>query len=218
MNTLVMSLSLISPFLSVQRFAVEHFWHKEEVFPYDLLVKRVRGEFAAYANKLPRTSSPSNGVDLKLEVITRKKAIRLKWYLAYSGKRQPLIVLRPNLTSILTGQTELIFASGNGRETVHAKICTTPGIIAVPFSKKAFITVKEDTVGSGVIGIAKKPFLNLLQKHSTSRKAGEDTLVLLVRMIHRPSARGLGLNLDAWTGEVKSNVVMIKLNRRKEFP
>ena len=77
------------------------------------------------------------------------------------------------------------------------------------FGKAAFLVIEKGNRGSGEFAIPKRDLLELIRKHSFNKIKGHP--VLMVQLVHTPRERGLAVNYDAWTGELRSNVVRLDL-------
>lgn len=186
-------------------------WFKDNITPYPVSVAQTSANFNNLLKRGNDKPSTVNGLQVQIECRLKDKSLDIHWRFTYHGKRAPLIVLRPALHSILSGQTELRLVAGSAKETIYVK--TRSEVDIYDSSKDDFVIRKRPQDAAGIMSIEKRALLKLLQKYSA---APSEIDTILIQLIHKPFDRGITYTLDAWTGEVRSNTATIAGFWKKE--
>ena len=134
------------------------------------------------------------------------QAITLSWTLDYTGPRQPFTILKPSLR-LATGQTVAVFHTG-GKEYR----------LASPFQhgkyashKSWFLTLPKGEKARGEILVPVSQVKKYFLKHWPEAFDKQRPPDLRVQLVHKPHDRGVQHTLDAWTGDLYTSVLEVKL-------
>jgi hypothetical protein len=200
----LVALSLCCGWLVVRPSALGQDWQKEKLGPHEVLVNNRRVSYLDCLRTMKTAGSASNGVYFELEAVVGDDAFRLTWTMWYTGKRKPLITVRPSLPG---DQTTLVITSGSAREMVTIKSSSGRGDVST--SKEGFLHLATAKKAVGHLDLPKKDLLRLIENYMF---VDSSPAQLTLQLVHRPSDRGA--ELDAWTGEVKTNVVHVKFRKK----
>lgn len=167
--------------------------------------------------------------------------IILHWSLDYNGPRQPLNILKPTLARPAAGQTYVLFhfvdddgqiIGPNGRPYLVAIHANHAPDTWWPFSKEDFLEIKKGETAKGALQVIYGHQLASLAREKWPQKFQRFPVGrLFVELRHNPDARGesvlirpvdfssqeLGelVDLDAWTGQLQTDLLEIPLKKLK---
>lgn len=164
-----------------------------------------------------------NGVTLRIKVkptpADEPDAVEVQWTLKYSGPRPPLTILRPSLTdtALKARETELmVYATGKSKETFRYDFLSPAQAFGFfPFGPpaKRFLTIKEGKAGRDKLTVKIADIRDNFRKRKPDEYDRTTPPRLHVKLYFNPAERGAAHGLDAWTGELESNVVPLMLNK-----
>lgn len=133
-----------------------------------------------------------------------KHTLQIKWSLDYDGPRQPLIILRPSLTEMTGGQTQIEFFLVPMDNDLRRFYISAPHAPGLPSSNpKWMITVKAGDTAKGSIEVPldkiREAFARQCVGDFDKRKS------LHFQLNHKPTDR----LMDAWTGSLFSKVLVV---------
>ena len=167
---------------------------------------------------------PFNCVTLTIDTwqSTREytNTINVSWTLEYSGKRLPFIVARPTVEYFEGNDqdTQILFCTeGRSGESYQFVIQNVPAVSIrenVPsYLRSGFISTKgKERTLDGKIQFQTDDIKRYLVAKNPAEFGGITNPVFYIRMIYKPSDRGIYYKLDAWTGQVTSNTKKLALN------
>lgn len=168
-------------------------------------------------SKSERVSGRRNGVLLRAEMDVKKDpkgdVVLIHWFLDYDGPRPPLTIFKPSLDILAYGQCSVNFYSiDQDAEAPDVGIQpdltgSDPTWLALALGhpdRSRFITVQKKEVARGTIEVP----LASIAARTRELHPGKFKLFpparLLAYLDFRPSTRAERLNLDPWTGEVRT--------------
>jgi hypothetical protein len=148
-------------------------------------------------------------------VSTGRDVIDLDWKVEYSGPRPPLILMPPSLTEGWPEMTRVgVYAFPRGSETGRYVRFATPepdgGVRLLIFEgvpKAWYLTVPKGEVGTGNVSLLVADLKALLQSRYPAEFPDAAPPKLYADLLHEPTDRGYGHDLDAWTGLLMSNML-----------
>ena len=173
----------------------------------DDLLKR---EFVSYRNGLSLEVTHAEIVEAG-----KKKQIHVHWVLRYSGKRWPLIVLRPSLEDYTYGDTRVgLYARGSDSGKAYCVSFKSAGnpFVRRPDGRKDWFLEIDEKRGkaTGVIKINLDAAKKLLPEDYAADFGKDLSPMLYIQLEHLPRDRSGMLELDAWTGELRSKLVKVE--------
>jgi hypothetical protein len=150
----------------------------------------------------------------------KERSILVQWTLDYDGPRPPLIILRPEFPSDSLGCTYFsVFIPGLAEKPVAVRLEQDRGAeMFLGFPKERFISAQEGQTCSDSIVLPISRVKAALEKASPQFDKDNPPDQLYLQLHHNPRLR-TNLRapqpdgLDAWTGDLSSNVVRIKLSK-----
>lgn len=161
---------------------------------------------------------PTNGVQLrtpKAELFERKEGgmgLRTAWEIKYSGKRWPLVIMKPDLERDTNGATRLaLYATGKSGKTYVWEWESPRGAFATASSlPEWFLEIPKDKgKAEGKVEVELAPAKRDLLKYYPKEFDRVKAPVLHIRLQHWPRDRGIGLDIDAWTGPLIGPVTKV---------
>ena len=161
-----------------------------------------------------------NGVTVRIQVkqvpAEKPDAVEVEWVVKYSGPRPPLTIRRPSLTEgVHNREAELMFyATGKSGETYGYGYQNPVDLFAVlPGDAPAncFLTLKAGEGGRGTFVVKTADLRDNLLKRKPDEFDRPRPPKLYVQLFLKPTDRGVPHGLDAWTGELESNIVPLTL-------
>ena len=163
---------------------------------------------------------PVNGVTVRIEVkpvpAEKPDAVEAEWVLKYSGPRPPLVILPPSLTDgVKDRETELMFfATGKSGKTYgygYRNPVDLFGVLPGDAPANSFLTLKAGEGGRGTLLVKTADLRDNLRKREPDEFDRTRPPKLHVKLYLNPTDRGAKHGLDAWTGELESNIVPLTL-------
>ncbi|MCI0378014.1 MAG: hypothetical protein L0215_10430 [Gemmataceae bacterium] len=136
--------------------------------------------------------------------------LRIHWSIDYNGPRPPFTILEPSLTRAISNQTTVKFyaESKDGKRYAFEIAAPVPLGVSIP-QPGWFVTAQkgEKATGTLVLSLAR---IKERYQHRHGDYSSESP-VLRFQLEHTPSARGQNGQLDAWTGQLFSKVVLVPI-------
>lgn len=177
---------------------------------------------------LERKPPTPNGIALRIkakQVIAKgSNQIVVDWTVSYSGSRSPLIMLKPCLSQChRNGNTMLaILAAGKDNKKPWVLYCVWFRSPVTSFwlmpvwpapGKDCYLTAKPGHPAKGSLRVSTEQVRRHLLKRRPEAFDREVVPKAYVKLYHEPTERGEEYGLDAWTGELESNIVPLKLSQ-----
>lgn len=187
------------------------------LFAGDPAAQEKPSPYAGYFKDRGRMAARVNGLLLQVSIASNaepKLALtKVDWKLDYTGKRSPCNVLEPSMNRATSGQTEIIvYAEGAGglRDVTVAARFTK----CQYFAERAwFVSIPEGQAVTGSFEFDLTEAKELLLKRFPRDFRADKAPVLYIQVCHKPSDRGAGFDLDAWTGELWTPVIRLPLKQ-----
>jgi hypothetical protein len=162
-----------------------------------------------------KNSVRSNGALLTASVSVEETkdgpAIHVSWSLDYKGPRQPLVIYTPSLAVANSGTRVHFFAEDAKSKLYHGHVTSCPPPLGpLIFGKLQFMTVKAGEAGTGKLVI---PVDKVRATFGDRLQALGESPTLRLQLFHEPTERGKRFDLDAWTGELCSKVLLVPLKK-----
>ncbi len=153
-------------------------------------------------------------VGVRRLVSTGRDVIDFEWSMKYTGPRPPLIIRKPSLTDSLPWETEVhVYAFPPGKEGGRRVIFAPPrdeGLLSRVLFNGApadwWVVVKEGETETGRETLAVADVKERLRTLYPAEFPADKPPKLYVEFFHKPEDRGRRGKLDAWTGELSSNI------------
>ena len=140
--------------------------------------------------------------------------IEIQWSLDYDGPRPPLTILRPSLELATCSQTQVIVYARPAGGRPHEMILSSPLQHGKYWAPQGwFVTVEKGKTTTGVIPIRVSEIKAFFLKNWPDRFRESPPPEVRIQLVHRPTDRGGQYNLDAWTGELYSAVILVELKK-----
>ncbi|MEQ8785246.1 MAG: hypothetical protein RIC55_03070 [Pirellulaceae bacterium] len=135
--------------------------------------------------------------------------VAVHWSIDYDGPRPPLTILKPTLKPAGHAQTRLVFfliaADGEGYPvTIAASPPNIPGIFLS--DKDDFVTIEPKETARGAITVSWSRVWTAAQDRWPGQFAAGDPRAVYVQLRHGPTDRAEHLGLDAWTGQLQTEL------------
>jgi hypothetical protein len=136
---------------------------------------------------------------------------RIVWTLDYNGPRPPLTILQPTVSAATSRQTEVtFFAEGKHGRVYEYSIASPVPPNILPIGKGLFLIQQKGKPLTGVIEI---PITKIREGYIKAWPSvfGKNPPKIQVQLCHKPRERGVEHNMDAWTGEVWTQMLEVRL-------
>lgn len=155
-----------------------------------------------------------NGARLRVHSKVEDGIIKINWTLEYYGPRPPLTILKPVFPRGCNGGATFVrvFAEGQPPNIPLVRLNQQDCPAGPWFADiDSFITIEKDKKVSGEIDLLVTTVKAKLIKEWPELFDGPAPPVLYLQFHHQPRDRGEDHGLDAWTGNLDSQVMKLKI-------
>jgi hypothetical protein len=173
-------------------------------------------------NSKEAAAQPVNGVRLRakmeLKNDAKKPMIRVDLTISYDGPRFPLHILRPSFGPYSYGQTKLAIHLIDHKEENHIVIVHPPvpppvGIPGAAIGRSTFLTLQKNEIGKGTFEVSVQEVEDQARRKHPKLFQDSAPILWLAELYHFPEDRGEIHSLDAWTGLIRSELLVVPLEK-----
>lgn len=163
-----------------------------------------------------------NGIALRIKakqvLVKGSNQIVVDWKVTYNGPRSPLVMLKPCLRGChRNGDTMLaIYVVGTDGEAHRVWFCSPAKsfwLMPAAPGPGCYLAARPGQPASGCLRVSTEQVRRHLLKHRPKAFDKKLTPKAYAKLYHEPTERGEEYGLDAWTGQLESNLVPLKLER-----
>ncbi len=169
-----------------------------------------------------RAAGRQNGALMQAKVDVRNEvrlegagaAVLIRWKIDYTGPRFPFTIWKPGMTFMHYGGTsvELLAVTEDGKQHVVKIQADLPPPLIYVRDREGFATLKKGESATGTIEVGLGRNFNKVQLTLDDALTRITPQRLYVRLRHKVGERGERYNLDAWTGELQTELIPVPLD------